>query len=159
MRPPITSEKHIVQYPRDVILQGTAQSIDLVTASNAGTSADIVPIGSLIKAIYVELWLIADGNQDGSQIVILEKLQNGSQGPGFALMALLNEYNNKRNIFYTTEGLLGSDNANPTPVLRMWIKIPKGKQRMAQGDSIKLTISSQATPVARCGMTIFKSYT
>ena len=128
---------------------GTHQSIALVTASASGVTADIVPIGAEVKAVYVELWLIASGNQEGSQIAIVEKVQNAQGGAGFINLASLDDYTNKRNIFYQTMGLLGSDNSNPIPVIRQWIKIPKGKQRFAQGDSLKLQISAQGTDIMR----------
>ncbi len=159
MRPPITSEKHIVQFPIDTIVAGTHQSIPLVTVAASGAGADIVPIGSILKAIYIELWLQSGVNAIGSHIFVVEKLQNGGDPIGFAAMAQLNDYNNKRNVFYTTEGLLAESNANPIPVIRQWLKIPKGKQRMAQGDKISLSISAQAGDIDRCGLSIYKSYT
>ena len=64
-------------------MAGTHQSIALVTAANTGVTADIVPIGSIVKAVFVELWLLAGAGQEGSQIAIIEKLQNAAGGAGF----------------------------------------------------------------------------
>ncbi len=153
VRPIINSEKRIVQFPINNITAGTHSTLDILVVG-----ANNVEVGTVIKAVFIEIWLLTAGASVGSQILMVEKLQNLGAGGGFASIANLDAYGNKRNIFYQTMGLLGENNSNPIPVIRQWIKIPKGKQRFAQGDSLRIGISSQANDVTICGQAIFKAY-
>ena len=139
-----------------MIPAGTHQTLDIVVVG--GTGASGVDVGTEIKAVWCEIWLIGDTNNIGSQVLIVEKIQGGAGGIGFANLANLDAYANKRNIFYETMGLIGDSNSNPIPVIRQWVKIPKGKQRFAQGDSLRIGISAQAGDINRCGETIYKAY-
>jgi len=160
MRAPINSEKHIVQYPIDTILAGTAENIVLVQSTDQPTAgtANQVAVGTVVKAVFVECWIDGGTSQVGASTMIVEKTVNGGTGATFTEMAQLNIYTNKKNILYTTEGLTGDANTSPIPISRGWIKIPKGKQRFGSGDALTMTISAQADDQFRCGMTIFKSY-
>ncbi len=137
-------------------MAGTHVTLDIVVVGGTGSAA--VAIGTEVKAVWVEIWLVGDTAQLGSQVLVVEKIQGGAGGIGFANLANLDAYANKRNIFYETMGLLGDSNSNPIPVIRDWVKIPKGKQRFAQGDSLRIGISSQAGDINVCGATIFKAY-
>ncbi len=154
----INSEKHIVQYPIDEIPAGTRIFVDLVAAEESPLAAQDVRVGAQVKAVFVELWLVGADQSTGSTIVTIEKIGNGQNGIGFAAMADLNGYPNKKNIFFTSEGLLADGNGSPTPILRQWLPIPKGKQRFGLGDKLVMAISSQAANIDRCGMSIFKEY-
>ena len=158
MKATINSEKHIVQYPIDAIMAGNFKEIDIIKVEETPSAAQDVRVGAVIKAIYVELWLIGGDQQLGSQVMIVEKLPADSPGIGFGGMATLNDNANKKNVFFTTMGLLGDNNSNPTPVIRGWIKIPKGKQRFGLGDRMRIAISSQAGEIEYCGQSIFKEY-
>ncbi len=161
MRPIVHSVKHIVQYPITQITTGTVQNIDLVLAveSTIANLATEVAEGTLVKAVFVELWLQNQGNL-GEQIVILEKVPILGTGATFAQMGNLFSYQNKKNIFFTHQGLTSNDGVSgPQVLVRQWIKIPKGKQRMGLGDSIKLSIANvSANDLNRCGMSIYKEY-
>ncbi len=159
MRAQINSEKHIVQYPIDTVLAGVAQNIELIVVNQAGgVGSTIVTAGTTVKAIFIELWLLGATSQVGSTTVIVEKLSSGASAPGLVSMADLHAYQNKKNILYTSEGLTADANGNPTPFIRQWLKIPKGKQRFGLGDSLVMTISPQADDTSRCGMAIYKAY-
>ena len=142
MKSPIHSTKHYVQFTEFGVASATvleqihAQSVAVVD-KNAPAE---VEEGTLVKAIFVELWLISnDVPNVGSFVVIYEKVESGANIPSVSEMSTLNSYNNKKNILFTSQGILGGESvANPTPVLRQWIKIPKGKQRMGFGDEIRL---------------------
>ena len=71
----------------------------------------------------------------------------------------MNSYANKKNILYTTQGVLGDTNSNPIPAMRGWFKIPKGKQRFGLGDKLNLNITSlTADGMENCGIFIYKEY-
>ncbi len=161
MRQIIHSVKHYVQYPIDQITTGTVQSINLVTGveSTVANAANEVEEGALVKAIYVELWLQNQSNL-GESIVTVTKDTKSGAGPNFAQSAALFTYSNKKNIFFTHQGLTSNDGiGNPVPILREWIKIPKGKQRMGLGDTIVITIANvSANNLNRCGFSVYKEY-
>ncbi len=161
MKPIIHSTKHYVQLPFNAISTGT-RTIDTIITAVEGTVANLateVVEGTSIKAVFVEMWLQNSAN-DGHQIVVLEKVANGQTGPNFAGMAALDSYTNKKNILFTHEGLSSNDGVgNPIPILRQWIKIPKGKQRFGLGDSLLLTISNPSSNnLNRCGFATYKEY-
>ncbi len=161
MRPPIHSVKHIVQYPIDPIAAGTRQIIELVKAveSTVANTAQEVAEGSVIKAVYVELWL-ENSLTDGEEIVTITKDPLNATGPTFTDHGNLFIYANKKNILFTHQGLSTTDNNGPpNRILSNWIKIPKGKQRFGLGDKLNLNISNVSSgTLNRCGMSIYKEY-
>ncbi len=162
MRPVIHSTKHIVQSPFSQITTGTRENIIIcqaVEGTTANTAIEVVE-GSVIRAVFVEMWLQNSAN-DGHSIVTLEKVPDAQLGPTFAECAALFSYTNKKNILFTHEGLTANDGVgNPLPVIRQWFKIPKGKQRFGLGDKLVLTISNPSSNnLNRCGLFIFKELT
>ncbi len=162
MKPPIHSRKHLVQFPFDSIATGLAQNIVLAVAVNAtvANSAFEVAEGSVIKAVFVELWLQNSAN-DGHQVVVVQKNTDGDTGCTFAELAALDAYTVKKNILHTHEGLSSNDGVgNPQAVIRQWIKIPKSKQRFGLGDQLNMNISNPSSNnLNRCGIAIYKEYT
>ncbi len=159
MRPSINSEKHIVQIPLSEIVAGNVSNNVLLTATQNPTARTEVRVGATVKAIFVEIWIIAQGNATGSITATIEKSVSGLANIDFGSMAQLHGYDNKKNIFYTTQGLTSQDAAgSPTPFLRAWVKIPKGKQRMGQGDRLLLNISANLANEQICGLAIYKEY-
>ena len=161
MRPPIHSVKHIVQFPLDQITTATRQSITLlhsVESTVANLSTEVAE-GSVVKAVFVELWLDNTSNL-GESIVTIQKDTNSSFGPTFIEMGNLFAYKNKKNVLFTHQGLTSNDvGGNPVNIIRGWIKIPKGKQRMGLGDTLTLSISNvSSNDLNRCGMAIYKEY-
>ncbi len=165
MKAPISSKKNIVQHTQFVVNSGTVTTltdVNAVAVANVTNSGDIEE-GSLVKAIFIELWLLSDTTEISSFVVIVEKAPLGHSGPLIAQMTTLNSYFNKKNVLFTSQGLLaggqGSSSGNPTPVLRQWIKIPKGKQRFGLDDHLNIAIAGiGAADIEGCGLTIFKSY-
>ncbi len=161
MRPVVHSQKHYVQYPIDQVNAGTTQPIVIVqgvesTIANADTE---VVEGSLVKAIYFELWLQNQGNL-GEAIVTISKNPLNNTGPTFAEMGALFTYTNKKNVFFTHQGLTSNDAiSGPVVILRNWIKIPKTKQRIGLGDIISLSIANvSSSDLNRCGFATYKEY-
>ncbi len=156
MRPRVNTEKHIVQSPVFVALASSKVEVDVVTVNNALAVASDVRVGAVVTAIYLEYWFLAGGQQPGSFVSSLEKRPAGASQMTFGESNSLTTYDNKKNILYTTQGLIGDANANPTPVYRQWFKIPKGKQRFGLGDVLTVNFTSLTEDMDVCGLAIFK---
>ncbi len=139
--------------------QSTTENIAVALQEPGLNGADIA-IGTTIKAVYAEIWLLGSGQQPTTFIAIIEKTTNGAGGAVFANLTAMHSYVNKKNILYTTQGLVGDANTNPVPILRQWINIPKGKQRFGLGDALRFSLAIQTTDDAQlCGFFIHKDYT
>ncbi len=164
MLAPINSIKHYVGQPRFVIALGIAQTLEIVDVVNAPVSStrEKVTIGAMIKAIHLEYWIAGGGGTSGSTaefVFTLEKIPAGQANPTFADMLNLGGYDNKKNILYTTQGIVVSSvGTQSIPIIRDWVLIPKGKQRMGQGDRIVVTFATVEESLAACGMSIYKEY-
>ncbi len=165
MLAPINSIKHYVPQSLSTVASGavTGRSVINTVVAPATASADTVKEGSVVKAVYIELWLLG-GEVSGTNtsfLVALEKRPSGAPAMTFANTQNLGAYINKKNILYTTQGVLGSDQGGQgaVPVLRAWFKIPKGKQRFGLGDRVVLNVSALANELVLCGQFIYKEYT
>jgi len=162
MKPIIQSTKHYVQQSRSEVATVSIANIDIsesvVMASN--NLVDEVLEGSLIKAVYVEMWLL-DSSNDGSFIVTLEKRNGGIIPMTFASSNALGFYANKKNVLYTTQGLSPNNGVgNPIPIIRQWFKVPKGKQRQGLGDRLVLNITNNGLNMLEfCGFFTYKELT
>jgi len=132
--------------------------VDAVESTIANSATEVVE-GSIVKAVFIEMWLQNTGNL-GAFTVTLVKVPEFGTGPTFAQHAALFTYSNKKNILYTTQGLAPDDAVQgPVNVLRTWFKIPKGKQRFGLGDRLILSISNtSAGSLNRCGFSTYKEY-
>jgi len=153
--------KHYRQITRSQVLATALNTERLAIAVNP-TAANLeseVAEGSLIKAVYVELWLLSTGN-DGSDVVVLSKNADNSAGITFAEAATLFTYTEKKNILFTHQGLSSNDAVgNPIAVMRGWYKIPKSKQRFGLGDVLNLSVGNfGANALDYCGFAIYKEY-
>jgi len=164
MRPVINSEKRIIQITQTNVAGGTVNNDVLVqTDHDQGTGSDprIVPVGSVVKAIYVELWMLGDGQQPTTITTTIAKFPGGvAQWDSTAMLSLSNT-SNKKNIFEMHQGFIGDANTNPVPFYRNWIKIPKGKQRFGLGDRIILSVNTidPTNGAEYCGVVIYKVQT
>ncbi len=162
MRAPISSVKHYVQISLETVVAGAIKSNTLahaVTMAN-NTDADEVVEGSVIKAVFVELWVRAGSTSPGSVLVTLYKKPGIGTAMTFADHIALFDYDNKKNIFYHTQGLMNDQDADAIAFVRGWFKIPKGKQRFGLNDSLILATSAQgAIDVIECGFATYKEYT
>ncbi len=160
MRPVVHSQKHYVQQSRSQVNTVSIATIDIVDAVAGATSAvDQVAEGALVKAVFVEMWLLDTAN-DGSFIVSLEKRPSASPAQGFSTSNGLGSYANKKNLLYVTQGLSPNNGVgNPVPIIRQWFKIPKGKQRIGLGDKIVLNITNNGpNELEFCGFFTYKEY-
>ncbi len=163
MRAPIVSRKHLVQFTEFSVASLTVNCMVGVRAkaiASVDTNFEVVE-GSVIKAIFAELWILGKhASSQSSFVVVVEKVPAGGAEPTISQMTTLDAYSNKKNILFTSQGLIAPATANPTPVLRQWIKIPKGKQRFGLEDEFRICIASiGANDLHGCGLQIYKSYT
>jgi len=164
MLAPIVSRKHYVARTNTVVATGVASTMVLADAVIAPASAQTFEVveGSVIKAIWIELWVCGnDASGTTSQFILaFEKLPNDLNPMTNAESLNLQAYKNKKNIFYVTQGVLPPflDGGASVPVLRQWFKIPKGKQRMGLTDRLTVTISSGGGSLRVCGLSTYKEY-
>ncbi len=161
MRAPIVSRKHYIQQSITQVITGTVNTIEVVRSAavqDVNVAEEVIE-GSVVKAIFIEMWYIGKVNL-GSFVMMVEKVPGAIADPTFTEMTTLDSYDNKKNVLFVSQGLMGRDDANPTPVLRQWIKIPKGKQRFGLKDKIKINVASlTADDLQYCGFETYKSYT
>ncbi len=161
VRPIINSQKHMLQ--SSLFSVGGTSIVNVVPCfvDESPTGTQQVAVGTVVKAIYCEYWLQGEATQPTTVVITVEKISSGGPNMTFADSIDLFDYSNKKNIFYTTQGIVGDANSNPIPFLRQWIKIPKGKQRFGKGDSLVVNFSC-LTPdpdgLEVCGIAIYKAY-
>ncbi len=164
MLAPINSIKHYVGQPNFTVAVGGSTSLELadVVVAPVSPEREKVSEGSIIKAIYLEYWIITDGatNTTSQFVMTVEKSPSGVVDPAFADMLNLGGYANKKNILYTTQGLVTNNTAgaNPMPIIREWLKIPKGKQRMGHKDRLLISFATVEQVLRICGFVTYKEY-
>ncbi len=160
MRAPIVARKHYVQKTLTTVTAGTSnvERIVFAVVPNAVDQEFEVAEGAVVKALYVEMWIRGQDTSPGSVLVTIVKTKDG-QTPTFTDMTALHDYTNKANVFYHTQGLTNINTNSAIPFVRQWVKIPKGKQRMAFGDSWWVVVSAQALDSNVCGFVTYKDYT
>ncbi len=121
------------------------------------TTADVEE-GSIVKAVFVEQWILGDTSTTSQFTMVILKVPNQSITPTAAQMSSLQTYEGKNNILYLTQGVIGLQNtAQAVPIRREWVLIPKGKQRMSLGDRIVVIILAVGQ-LRNCGVNIYKEY-
>ncbi len=164
MQSPIHSVKHYVPLTNGFVAANAIDNADVVDAIVApgNTNAQSVQEGAQVKAVWIELWIFNAGATTTTTqfIITLEKTVAGQTDMTFAEAANLRAYPNKKNILYTTQGVLPAniDGSGAIPIIRQWFKIPKGKQRFGLGDKVLLNVATIGQNLRRCGMFIFKEY-
>ncbi len=160
----INSIKHFVQRAITNVNNATILNEVIVDAVIApADAAQEVTQGSVIKAIFIEFWITGLGTiaQDSAFNITVEKQSGGQPNMTNAQSLALDAYPNKKNILYTTQGLLTSNQSSqaPVPLIRQWIAVPKGKQRFGLGDRLLLNFSNISTVNYQiCGVYIYKEY-
>ncbi len=162
MRAPIHSVKHYVQTSLATVTGNTVLTTVLVQAVKVGDinlTREVIE-GAIVKAIFVELWVIGSVS-NATQITVLTKFPAGMTPFSTTELAALGDADNKKNILYVTQGLASNDGiAAPIPIIRQWFKIPKSKQRFGLGDTLELQVFAQnAVDLSICGFATFKEYT
>ncbi len=160
MKAIIHSTKHYVQHSiatatAGAVLNGVISSAVAVVDKNVPTE---VEEGTSVKAVYVEIWVRAGSATGASGQFIIYKRGGDSTNPSAIDMAALNDWDNKKNIFYTTMGLFNDQDADAIAVFKGWVKIPKGKQRQGLGDVLAWAIFAPTIDLHVCGFETYKEY-
>ncbi len=160
MRAPIHSVKHYVQESLATVLAGANKQITIAHAVAIQSVDNKIEVqeGSIIKAVYVEMWVRTGDTAPGTSLLTLVKVPLNTT-MSFANQVDLHNYENKKNILYHTQGLINDQDADATPFIRQWFKIPKSKQRFGLGDKLVLCIAAQALDNIICGFFTYKEYT
>ncbi len=163
MRPVIHSVKHYFQMSIFNVAGNALVVKQPIKAVAADAVSDVHEVieGAIVKAIYLELWVRSEDTTATSSIITLEKAPGiATANMTAAQSAALGDYPNKKNILYTTMGLVNDQDADAIPVFRGWIKIPKSKQRFGLNDAIRLNIHANTTVGLNvCGFFTYKEYT
>ncbi len=159
MRPVVHSKKHYVQTSLSTVTTGSENDELVCFAVETPSLATDIVEGAIIKAIFWELWAVG-GSADQFFTLIFAKYPGGVNNASLTEMAALQDWDNKKNVLYTSQGLASNDGiGDPIPLFKGWIKVPKGKQRMGLGDAFKWQIASRGSDkITYCGFTTFKEY-
>ncbi len=159
VRPMVHSRKHYVQQAIAEVGAGAVVTTGIAVAVETPTAVNHIQEGSSVKAVYVERWmrggtssLLASG-----QSIVYKKMSD-STNPSATDLAALGDWDNKKNILYTTMGLFNTEADSAIAIIRQWIKIPKSKQRFGLGDSLNIS-SFAAVASDFCGFQTYKEYT
>ncbi len=161
MRAPIHSRKHYVQTSLTTVVAGALHLgviADGTLPGDVNGSTEVID-GALVKAVYVELWVRTNDTSPGAFVFIVEKAGGTASNPTTGNMAALDAYENKKNVFFSSQGLTNINTSQAVPIIRQWIKIPKGKQRMGLDDKIRFVLFAQALDQNICGLVTYKEYT
>lgn len=156
MRPVVNTEKHYVQFSLATVASGALTNFGLISAVAVPTAASHVREGAIISAIYIEMWIQSDDGALGSSIITVNKVPGGSTPMTAAESALLNDYTDKKNVFYTQMGLTPNNVTYPMATIKGWFKIPKGKRRFGLNDRLQLNVHAQSNGLNACGFAIYK---
>jgi len=162
MRNPINSNKHIVQQTLTSIAEASTVNLLVADAQQEPTASNAFHViqGAVIEAVFLEYWLMSEGNQPTFGLVTVEKVPGTATNMVHTDAVQLYSYANKKNILFTSQGLIGDSNSNPIPVIRQWIKIPKGKQRFGLGDRLNVNVTclnpTTGEGLEVCGVAVYK---
>ncbi len=160
--PPINSIKHMFGHTQFSVPSASVtnnQEIESVSLP-AVANANEVRAGAVIKAVYIEYWIVSDSvNSTATFNITVEKRSGGQPSMTFTNANNLTAYPNKKNILYTTQGIVGNNGQNnAVPIVKQWVPIPKGKQRFGLGDTLFVNFAAITTGLQVCGISIYKEY-
>ncbi len=129
----------------------------VIGAARANTSN--VEEGAIIKAVHFEFWFLGADDVNTTQFtMIIYKRPANSPAATSTEMLNLQAFENKKNILFSTQGVLAKTSEGTSiPVIREWVKIPKGKQRFGLGDELSVTFHSVGE-YRICGLMTYKEY-
>ncbi len=156
---PINSVKNIVDSTLIGVAAGVTSNVNLATAVNtyAGAVTE-VPIGSNVSSVYLFVQVqpqAAQGNADWF-------FYKSSAAENTALLAVTPGVTGgntaRRFILHEEKGIPGVFNNGASPLtFRGVLKIPRGRQRMGEGDVITLRVRC-STAYDACVKAIYKFY-
>ncbi len=164
VRAVVHSRKHISQLSQSNVAQNAILNTEFLRSIEATpTTPNQVREGANVKAVWVEVWLSNDSASAlGSFTAGLYKAPGTAVAMTAANAAALHDYENKKNIYYVTQGLAPPTDGALMLLFKGWIKIPKSKQRMGLGDRLLFFVRNNnitAIDVQVCGLFLYKEYT
>ncbi len=160
VRPMVHSTKHYIQQSIGTVVVGTNE--DLLFAQGVDTAAKTalnhVEEGSSIKAVYIELWIRSAATAAASFTFIICKRPSGTNSPSETDLAALGNWDNKKNILFTSQGLVNDVDSSALNLYKGWVKIPKSKQRMGLGDQLSWHLRTVGQSINFCGFVTYKEY-
>ncbi len=152
----IHSRKEIVDSVNLAVAAGTNTAIVVATAVNDYTgTVGTVEVGSVIKSVYVFFQIItADGGDANSDWYFIKK----PAGVTLPVPGAVGGDPARKYVLHEEKGIPGSslDGAYPL-TFKGVIRIPRGRQRMAEGDTIQCRFRS-ADIHNQCAKFIYKVY-
>ncbi len=160
VRPMVHSTKHYVQQSIGTSVPGTETHVDIVDAVKVGDKNLVSEVeeGCSVKAVYLEMWIRSAATAAASFVFFVMKSEGGVNNPTTTEMAAIGDFNNKKNILYTTQGLTNDVDADAMNLFRGWIKIPKSKQRFGLDDRLSWHLSAIGQSINFCGFQTYKEY-
>ncbi len=163
MRPVIHSVKYYVQSENQTVASGARVSVAIIDAAPAPATTNTFDVqeGAIIRAFFLEIWVKsnASAGTDTKFQLLIEKNPSGGTPATFTQMNNLASYDNKKNILFFSQGVIGDLTTQGIPVVRQWFKVPKSKQRFGLGDRVLFAVSSTAAEINVCGFSTYKEYT
>ncbi len=160
MRPRVTARKHYVQISLAAVASGAITNLTIADARQDPdrTVPNEIREGAVVTAVYCEMWIQSDDATAGSSIITLVKIPGSGASANMTTTesALLNDYDNKKNVFHTQMGLTPNNTQFPMATIKGWFKIPKGKQRFGLLDRLMLNVHGQSNGLTLCGFFIYK---
>lgn len=153
---PINSVKNIVDSTNIGVAAGVATDVNLAVTVNDYTGAGVteVPIGAKVRSIYLFFQIQPQAAQGQVDAFVIDRPQGvtlpaaGGTGGSSARKFILHE----------EKGIPGTfNNGAPPLTYRGVIRIPRGRQRMAEGDAIILRLNC-STAYDCCVKAIYKFY-
>ncbi len=162
MLAPIHSIKHYAHFTNTLTASAATRGAAPVVAVQGEAIGSAVEVneGSVIKAVFIEVWLQSQataGNTCQFAFVIV-KTPAGAANISASEMLNLGAYDNKKNILFVSQGVLGDLNTQAVPIHRGWVKIPKGKQRFGLGDRLVWMLAPIGFGIQSCGISTYKEY-
>jgi len=160
VRPMVHSTKHYVQQSIGTSVVGTPTATDIVKSVSVVDKNIVSEVeeGNSVKAVYLEMWLRSAATAAASFTFIIVKRPSGLGAPTAANLAALDDWVGKKNVLYTSQGLVNDVDSTALSVHRGWVKIPKSKQRMGLGDIISWHLSAIGQSINFCGFETYKEY-
>ncbi len=154
----IDSVKHENRFSDLLATGGSIKNVVIAVAVNNASADTEVKTGSLIKAIFFELNFNFEGSVTGIFDWILVKKKTGQSATAFD-PAIPNQPNRSQVFLWGMEMPAGINNSSAVKRIGTLL-IPKGKQRMAEGDSWNFFYRSTvgAGQEDACGHFIYKEY-
>ncbi len=159
---PINSIKHYVQNTNAAVASGAAvlhSAVVAIANTALPTATNHVREGALVKAIFTEVWIKGTGASDADTQFnfAVYKDPGGTNPMDYTDTLNMMAYTNKKNILFTSQGVIGGvGGGQAVPVIREWVKIPKGKQRFGLGDKFQIITSFTGTTGQVCGEFVYK---